>query len=454
MTEPKKEAAPEAPTSSLAPGAPDPSSTGEAGLHKPDPQHSAAAPQASDYQADPGDRYSRIAVRRQGSAAGSTRGSRKKSSAGGSAGKGSAISTESPASVDSPASLDRSASSDGAEVAGTVVKRCRTRRPTSATSETSSALDAGLTPVDSEPHPSLLDPIDGFLSSAPPVPIPPAPALHAAGSEHCLDHRPLRIAHLYPSLLNVAGDGGNLMALQRRAEWRGVPVEVTAVEKGEEPDFRAFDIVLFHGGQDVEMAVAAADMARKAPALREAVAEGVIVFAVCAGLQLLGHRYLSNTGEEMVGAGILDLGTHGGPQRFMQHAACEVDLNGVTETVVGFENHSGLTELGPGCQPFGRVLAGAGNNGRDGLEGARSGNVFATYLHGPVLPKNPWLTDQLLRIALGRVEGVSPARVALGPLDDSLEQRAHEVALAKAMANRGKRTALEPARLVRGQKVG
>jgi CobQ-like glutamine amidotransferase family enzyme len=227
-----------------------------------------------------------------------------------------------------------------------------------------------------------------------------------------------------------------------------------AVEKGEVPDFRTFDIVLFHGGQDVEMAVAATDFALKAPSLRAAVAEGVIVFAVCAGLQLLGHRYVSNSGEEMLGAGILDLETRGGPQRFMQHAACEVELNGVKETVVGFENHSGLTELGSGCEAFGQVLAGAGNNGRDGLEGARSGNVFATYLHGPVLPKNPWLSDQLIRIAVGRAEGVSPARVALAALDDSLEQRAHDVALAKAMANRGKRTALEPAHLVRGQKAG
>ncbi len=286
------------------------------------------------------------------------------------------------------------------------------------------------------------------------MPNVPAPALHSPSSEHSRDHRPLRIAHLYPSLLNVAGDGGNLMALQRRAQWRGIPVDVVAVEKGETPDFRSFDIVLFHGGQDVEMAVAAADFALKAPSLRAAVGDGVIIFAVCAGLQLLGHRYISNAGEEMLGAGILDLETRGGPQRFMQHAACEVEINGTKETVVGFENHSGLTTLGAGCEAFGHVLAGAGNNGRDELEGARSGNVFATYLHGPVLPKNPWLTDQLIRIAVGRAEGVSPARVALAGLDDSIEQHAHDVALAKAMANRGKRTALEPARLVRGQKAG
>ncbi len=268
------------------------------------------------------------------------------------------------------------------------------------------------------------------------------------------DHKPLRIAHLYPSLLNVAGDGGNLIAIARRAEWRGIPVESVPVEKGETPDFRSFDIVLFHGGQDVEMAVAADDFAHKAPSLREAAADGVVVFAVCAGLQLLGHRYVSNAGEVMLGAGILDLETRGGARRFMQHAACEVTIDGATETVVGFENHSGLTRLGPGCEAFGRVIAGAGNNGEDGLEGARWRNVFATYLHGPCLPKNPWLTDQLIRLAVGRAEGMVAANVPLAPLDDQLERRAHDVALAKAMANRGHRTALEPAKLVRGQTVG
>jgi Predicted glutamine amidotransferase len=296
-------------------------------------------------------------------------------------------------------------------------------------------------------------------STVPALPVDPAPpveapAPHPGRTRQSADHRPLRIAHLYPSLLNVAGDGGNLIAIQRRAEWRGIPVEIVAVEKGETPDFRGFDIVLFHGGQDVEMAVAADDFAHKAPSLREAAAEGVVVFAVCAGLQLLGHRYVSNAGEVMMGADILDLETRGGPQRFMQHAACKVTIDGVTETVVGFENHSGLTRLGPGSEAFGRVIAGAGNNGEDGLEGARWRNVFATYLHGPCLPKNPWLTDQLIRIAVGRAEGVPAANVPLAPLDDQLERRAHDVALAKAMANRGRRTALEPARLGRSQKLG
>ena len=170
---------------------------------------------------------------------------------------------------------------------------------------------------------------------------------------------------------------------------------------------------------------------------------------MCAGLQLLGHRYVSNAGEVMEGVGILDLETRGGPQRFMQHAACEVTIDGATETVVGFENHSGLTTLGPGCEPFGRMIAGGGNNGRDRTEGARWRNVFATYLHGPCLPKNPWLTDRLIEIAVSRVEGEP---FTLAPLDDEMEDRAHRMALSKAMANKGRLTALEPAKLVRGLK--
>jgi lipid II isoglutaminyl synthase (glutamine-hydrolysing) len=297
--------------------------------------------------------------------------------------------------------------------------------------------------------------VAAVLAAAPPAPLTPqAPLISSSRPSHSRDHKPLRIAHLYPSLLNVAGDGGNLIAIQRRAQWRGIPVDVVAVEKGDSPDFRKFDVILFHGGQDVEMAIVAADFSRKTASLQAATDEGVVVFAVCAGLQLLGHRYVSNEGEEMLGAGILDLETRGGPQRFMQHAACQVTINGITETVVGFENHSGLTTLGPGCEAFGRVTAGAGNNGRDGLEGARTLNVFATYLHGPCLPKNPWLTDQLIRIAVGRAEGIPAGKVALAPLNDDLERRAHDVALSKAMANRGRRTALEPAKLVRGQKIG
>jgi hypothetical protein len=267
-------------------------------------------------------------------------------------------------------------------------------------------------------------------------------------SQLAADYPPIRIAHLYSSLLNVAGDGGNVSAVERRASWRGIRVEIVPIELGETPDLAAFDIVFLQGGQDVEMAIAASDLQQKAPSLREAADQGVVIFAVCAGLQLLGHRYIPSVGATMEGIGILDLETRGGPQRFMQHAACEVTFGDRSETVVGFENHSGLTELGPEVQPFGRVVAGAGNNGADGTEGAVRDHVYATYLHGPILPKNPWLTDELIRTALERKVS---AHVDLAPLDDRLELHAHDVALAKALRNRGRRTALEPARLVRGQ---
>jgi lipid II isoglutaminyl synthase (glutamine-hydrolysing) len=267
-------------------------------------------------------------------------------------------------------------------------------------------------------------------------------------SQLASDYPPIRIAHLYSSLLNVAGDGGNVSAVERRASWRGIRVEIVPIELGETPDLAAFDIVFIQGGQDVEMAIAASDLQQKAPSLRAAADQGVVIFAVCAGLQLLGHRYIPSVGATMEGIGILDLETRGGPQRFMQHAACEVTFGDRSETVVGFENHSGLTELGPEVQPFGRVVAGAGNNGVDGTEGAVRDHVYATYLHGPILPKNPWLTDELIRTALERKVS---AHVDLAPLDDGLELHAHDVALAKALRNRGRRTALEPARLVRGQ---
>ena len=255
------------------------------------------------------------------------------------------------------------------------------------------------------------------------------------------DLPPLRLAHLYPSVLNVAGDGGNVVAVERRCAWRGIPTETVPIELGDHPDLRTFDIVFFHGGQDVEMAVVAEEIGSRAQSLREAVDDGVVIFAVCAGLQLLGHRYVTPTGPPLVGAGILDIETRVGTERFMQHAAIEVTIGDERRVVVGFENHSGLTELGPSAQPFGTVMAGSGNNGRDGTEGAVSGHVYGTYLHGPVLPKNPWLTDQLIRIALERRVG---GAVDLTLLDDTIELHAHQVALEYALRNRGRRTALNP----------
>lgn len=257
----------------------------------------------------------------------------------------------------------------------------------------------------------------------------------------------LRIAHLYPALLNVAGDGGNVMTVARRAAWRGLDVDVVDVGLDETPDFTTFDMVFFQGGQDVEMKVAASDLAAKGSSLRDAAEAGVVMLAVCAGMQLLGHRYVASTGDEIAGIGVLDLETLAGSTRFMQHAACAVNIGGTTELVVGFENHSGRTTLGAQADRFGTVVAGAGNNAADGTEGARQHNVFATYLHGPVLPKNPWLADALARTAWERKVGDS---VELSKLDDRVEVRNHDKALDLAREHVGQTTVLQPAQLARG----
>ena len=256
----------------------------------------------------------------------------------------------------------------------------------------------------------------------------------------------LRILHLHPSVLNVAGDGGNVRALEERSAWRGLDVSVRRVDPGDAFDPGWPDITIIGGGQDTEMRVAADGLRDQAGGIRDSVAGGGVVFAVCAGLQLLGRAYVPAAGDAIAGIGLLDLETRGGPTRFMQHAACEVEIAGETRIVVGFENHSGLTELGPDARPFGMVVLGSGNNGRDGTEGARptdGSGVFATYLHGPVLPKNPWLADQLLVAALARRHGA----VELAPLADRTERKAHDEALRAARRAKGRRTAIPAARL-------
>lgn len=258
----------------------------------------------------------------------------------------------------------------------------------------------------------------------------------------------VRILHLCPSVLNVAGDGGNVRAIEQRARWRGLAVEVRRADPGASIDGRWADLTIIGGGQDTDMRVAAEGLREQASMLRASVEGGAVLFAVCAGLQLLGHVYVPLTGGPIDGIGLLDLETRGGRERFMQHAACQVELGGETSTVVGFENHSGQTELGADARPFGAVELGAGNNGRDGTEGARPADgtpIFATYLHGPVLPKNSWLADRLLALALARRHGA----VVLDPLPDVTERRAHDEALSAAIRARGRRTAIPAARLGR-----
>jgi lipid II isoglutaminyl synthase (glutamine-hydrolysing) len=240
----------------------------------------------------------------------------------------------------------------------------------------------------------------------------------------------IRICHLYPRLLSVAGDRGNLFAVTRRCAWRGIHTSVVEADVGEAPDFTGFDLIMLHGGQDCEMRLAASDLAMKAGSLHEAIETDAVVLAVCAGYQLLGQYYAPVGAPPITGIGVLDAVTEGGSTRFMNHIAVACDLGqGRQHRLVGFENHSGRTYLGPGVDPLGHVIAGSGNNGQDGTEGARYRQVYATYLHGPVLPKNPWLTDHLICMALRHRYREAEPLGLLAPLEDQTEAEAHAAAL-------------------------
>jgi CobQ-like glutamine amidotransferase family enzyme len=233
----------------------------------------------------------------------------------------------------------------------------------------------------------------------------------------------LAICHLYPDHLNIYADRGNIAVLRYRCERRGIEFSVAGCGPGD-PRPEA-DLYYLGGGQDRDQVAVAGDLVGKAGALRSAVEDGAAVLAVCGGYQLLGHGYRGHAGDDMPGTGLVDLETEAGPTRMIGNIAirCELDP-GDPHTVVGFENHAGRTHLGAGVEPLGRVLHGNGNNGSDGGEGVRAGRVIGTYIHGPLLPKNPWLADWLLRASLERHHG----RVDLDPLDDALELEAHRVA--------------------------
>jgi CobQ-like glutamine amidotransferase family enzyme len=233
----------------------------------------------------------------------------------------------------------------------------------------------------------------------------------------------LRVCHLYPEHLNIYADRGNMAVLGMRCEARGIGFELAGCGPGEPlPDA---DLYYLGGGQDRDQALVADDLAGRAGPLRSAVGGGAALLAVCGGYQMLGHRYLGHHGDEIRGTGILDLETVAGETRMIGNIVIRCELRpGEPRTVVGFENHAGRTRLGDGLQPFGRVVHGHGNNGEDGGEGVHAGRIVGTYIHGPLLPKNPWLADHLIATALEHREG----RVALEPLDDGLELAAHDVA--------------------------
>ena len=228
----------------------------------------------------------------------------------------------------------------------------------------------------------------------------------------------LRVCALYPDLMNIYADRGNLLLLERRCAWRGIGYELAGAGLGDEVDPGAHDLFYLGGGQDRDQQLCAQDLATvKRDALHAAAERGRVIFAVCGGYQLLGHSYEMG-GQELPGVGLVDLRTVRDPgERLIGNCAIESDLGTGPRVIAGFENHGGRTYLGPDEKPLGRVLSGHGNNGRDGFEGVHKGNVIGTYLHGPLLPKNVWLADRLIELALD---------IDVDPIgDESFEVAAH-----------------------------
>ncbi len=230
----------------------------------------------------------------------------------------------------------------------------------------------------------------------------------------------LRVCALYPDLMNIYADRGNIAVLRARCEWRGLGFELSASGLEEGLDPAGADLFYMGGGQDRDQEAVAQDMSRtKRDALHSAADRGAVVLAVCGGYQLLGHSYQMGD-HELPGVGLVDLRTVREPgERLIGNCAIEADLGTGPRIIAGFENHGGRTYLGDGEKPLGKVLSGHGNNGKDGFEGVHRGNVIGTYLHGPLLPKNIWLADRLIELALG---------LQLDPLDDSMEDAAHRSA--------------------------
>jgi CobQ-like glutamine amidotransferase family enzyme len=240
----------------------------------------------------------------------------------------------------------------------------------------------------------------------------------------------VKIAWLYGARMNIYGDRGNIVALAQRARWRGIEPEVVEIGLGDPiPD--DVNIFFFGGGQDQEQVAVSRDLAgAKGEALRAAVEDGAALLAICGGYQLLGHEYRPYDTEPLPGIGLFDVVSEAGPERFIGNVVIETDAWG---SLVGFENHSGLTWLGDGATAMGKVRVGRGNNGKDGTEGVRYRNALGCYLHGALLPKNPNLADWLLRAGLQRWHESGAALTSLG---DTTEWEAHRSAVLRAEQTR------------------
>lgn len=235
------------------------------------------------------------------------------------------------------------------------------------------------------------------------------------------DVKPLTIVHLFPELLNLYGDGGNVIALTRRLQWRGLPVEVREIGMGDAMDFSQADIVFIGGGADREQMIVKDAMVARKSELSAYVADGGVLLAVCGGYQFLGHSYAMDD-VVVEGLGVIDMETVRGEGRLIGNAVIQSDI--CDASIVGFENHGGRTTLGPDAKPLGRVLGKTfGNNGEDGFEGVHQGNLIGTYLHGPLLPKNPQVADYLIARAFDRRGDA----LELVSLDDAVELEANRV---------------------------
>jgi CobQ-like glutamine amidotransferase family enzyme len=242
----------------------------------------------------------------------------------------------------------------------------------------------------------------------------------------------IRVGHLYPDYLNIYADRGNIAVLAVRARARGHELDVQPIGMRDAVPVGEVDLFYVGGGQDREQELVAHDLVAKAEPLREAVERGAAFLAVCGGYQLLGRSYLDVAGHELPGIGLLPLQTVAGDRRMIGDVLLECEWAG--ETLAGFENHAGRTLLDEGAEPLGRVVAGFGNDGRSGLEGCRYRRAYGTYLHGPLLPRNPWLADRLLEEALAH----AGAEERLAPLADELEHEAHTVSAGRARSRGGR----------------
>ena len=237
--------------------------------------------------------------------------------------------------------------------------------------------------------------------------------------------RQLTLAHLYPKMLNIYGDYGNVLTLKKRCEWRDIELIIDEVNIGDK--ISRHDMYFIGGGQDMQQIAVAKELRNNKEFLKDEQKLNSVFLAICGGYQLLGHYYQPAEGPRLDGIGLLDVYTVAGSERFIGNVTTKVNYL-KRNTLVGFENHSGLTYLQGSTQPMSHVLVGKGNNGEDGTEGARYKNVFGTYLHGSFLPKNPHFADYLIELGLKKRYGVE---ITLEPLDDSLEYYAHAAVVRK-----------------------